>query len=92
MPNDLRTAKAQFPSTCWSRVVAAANADVPDARASPWPSCLAADWFPVYALIRRKGHDPETALDLTQDYFTRLLEKLVLAMPTGARGGFARFC
>ena len=91
MPNDLRTAKAQFPSTCWSRVVAAANADVPDARAALAELC-AAYWFPVYALIRRKGHDPETALDLTQDYFTRLLEKLVLASADRARGGLPRFC
>ena len=43
-------------------------------------------WYPIYALIRRKGHGPEDALDLAQDYFARLLEKgtLAAADPVGA--------
>ncbi len=32
-------------------------------------------WYPLYAFIRRKGRGPEDALDLTQDYFARLLER-----------------
>lgn len=30
-------------------------------------------WPPVYCWIRRKGHDPEKALDRTQSFFVRLL-------------------
>jgi hypothetical protein len=48
-------------------------------------------WFPVYALIRRKGHDPDAALDLTQGYFARLLEKPVLAAADRRRGRFRAF-
>ena len=32
-------------------------------------------WFPLYAFIRRRGHDGSAAADLTQGFFTELLEK-----------------
>ena len=31
-------------------------------------------WHPVYAFIRRKGNDPDRAADLTQSFFTVLIE------------------
>jgi hypothetical protein len=64
MAND--RAHGRFPTTRWSRVAAAADPDRSDARTALAELC-AAYWFPVYALIRRKGHDPEHALDLAQD-------------------------
>jgi hypothetical protein len=73
-----RPSDARFPSTSWSRVVATADPGHPDADDALEELC-AAYWFPVYALIRRRRHDPNTALDLTQDYFALLLEKPVLA-------------
>ncbi len=84
-----RPSDARFPSTCWSRV-AAADPGHPDARDALAELC-ATYWFPVYALIRRKGHDPSTALDLTQDYFVRLLEKPVLASADRHKGRFRAF-
>ncbi len=45
----------------------------------------------MYALIRRKGHDPDAALDLAQDYFARLLEKPVLAAADRSKGRFRAF-
>ena len=48
-------------------------------------------WYPIYAFIRRKGHDPDRALDLTQDYFTRLLETGVLAFGRPSLGRFPHF-
>lgn len=30
-------------------------------------------WYPLYAFVRRKGHSPEYAADLTQDFFSKLL-------------------
>jgi RNA polymerase sigma-70 factor (ECF subfamily) len=80
----------RFPTTHWSRIVAAADPGRPDAHAALAELC-AAYWFPVYALIRRKGHDPEAALDLTQDYFARLLEKPVLAAADHRKGRFRAF-
>jgi RNA polymerase sigma-70 factor (ECF subfamily) len=32
-------------------------------------------WYPLYVFVRRLGHDPDEALDLTQGYFLRLLER-----------------
>ena len=80
---------AGFPSTCWSRVAAAADPEGPGARRPG--RAMRAYWFPVYALVRRKGHDPDAALDLTQDYFARLLEKPVLAGADRNKGRFRDF-
>jgi RNA polymerase sigma-70 factor (ECF subfamily) len=81
---------SRFPTTHWSRVAQAGDLASPDARASLVELC-AAYWYPIYALIRRKGHDPDAALDLTQDYFARLLEKGTLAAADHRRGRFRAF-
>jgi len=60
------TPKANFPTTHWSRVARALD---PAALAE----LCAAYWYPIYALIRRKGHSPDQALDLTQDEAPALL-------------------
>jgi DNA-directed RNA polymerase specialized sigma24 family protein len=36
---------------------------------------VALDWWPLYAFVRREGHRPEDAKDLTQEFFARLLER-----------------
>jgi RNA polymerase sigma-70 factor (ECF subfamily) len=46
---------------------------------------------PPLAYIRRRGHNPDRASDLTQDLFVRLLEKGVLAVADPARGRFRAF-
>ena len=51
----------------------------------------AAYWYPIYAFIRRKGSGPEEALDLTQDYFARLLERRTIAAADPVRGRFRSF-
>ncbi len=30
-------------------------------------------WYPLYVYVRRKGHSPEDAWDLTPDFFAKLL-------------------
>lgn len=82
--------KAPFPTTRWSRVVAAGDPATPEARAA-LAELFAAYWYPIYALIRRRGHPADEARDLTQDYFARLLEKGTLAAADPARGRFRSF-
>ena len=44
-------------------------------------------WYPLYAYVRWRGHGPEDAQDLTQEFFLRLIEKKWLSgvAPEGAR-------
>ena len=79
-----------FPTTQWSRVILAGDPDAPLARESLAELC-SAYWYPLYAYIRRCGHGPEQARDLTQDFFARLLEKGLLAEADPARGRFRSF-
>jgi len=50
-------------------------------------------WYPLYAYVRQRGHTPEDAQDLTQEFFARLLEKDWLAQldPDPQSGGFRSF-
>ncbi len=84
------SAAASFPSTRWSLVVQAAAPASSQARNALEDLC-ALYWYPVYAFIRRKGTDPDRALDLTQDFFARLLEKDILASVDKEKGRFRSF-
>lgn len=48
-------------------------------------------WYPIFAYIRRTGHDANDAEDLTQTYFARLLEKGVIAAADQRKGRFRAF-
>jgi len=61
-------------TTNWSLVHLAGGADSGPAREALGELCEAY-WYPVYAMVRRYGHGPTDAEDLTQAYFTRFLEK-----------------
>jgi hypothetical protein len=76
-----------FPTTHWSRVAHAVDPAAPKAPAALAELC-GAYWYPIYAFIRRNRNDPALALDLAQDYFTRLLESDVLASTDHRRGRF----
>jgi len=76
-----------FPTTRWTLVVAAGHAGPEETRRALSELCEAY-WYPVYAFIRRDGADAERALDLTQGFFTRLLEKGDLADVDRSRGKF----
>jgi RNA polymerase sigma-70 factor (ECF subfamily) len=71
-------------------VVAAGDPAEPGARQALEELCRAY-WYPLYAFIRRKGHDPDRAADLTQEYFARLLGSDLLARADRARGRFRAF-
>ena len=48
-------------------------------------------WLPIYAYARRRGHSSEQAEDLTQGFFTKLLEKRYLDQADRKRGKFRTF-
>jgi hypothetical protein len=62
-----RTA-AQFATTHWSVVLAAAKGESPQTREALEEPCRTY-WYPLYAYVRRQGHNPEDAEDLTQSFF-----------------------
>lgn len=48
-------------------------------------------WFPLYAFARRRGYSPDDAADLTQEFFSRLIEKSFLESANPERGRFRTF-
>jgi RNA polymerase sigma-70 factor (ECF subfamily) len=85
-----RPASWRFPTTHWTCVAEAGGPDPTQAREALAELC-AGYWYPLYAFIRRRGHPPEAALDLVQEYFARLLEKGVIAAADPDRGRFRNF-
>ena len=68
----------EFATTCWSVVLRAGKRG--DRQAEEALAWLCEQyWFPLYAYVRRRTTDVNEAQDLTQGFFTRLLEKNVLA-------------
>jgi RNA polymerase sigma-70 factor (ECF subfamily) len=48
-------------------------------------------WYPLYAFVRRRGHDPSEAEDLTQEFFARLLAGNSLTTVQPEKGRFRTF-
>jgi hypothetical protein len=48
-------------------------------------------WYPLYAYVRLRGHSPEEAKDLTQEFFSRLLQNKTLAYMKRDCGKFRSF-
>ena len=48
-------------------------------------------WYPLYAFVRREGHSPEEAADLTQEFFSRLLADNSLSRVSPSKGKFRSF-
>ncbi len=80
----------RFPTTQWSRVATALGGDASEAREALSSLCQAY-WYPIYAYIRHRGHAPEQAQDLTQDFFAYILERDLIAAADPARGRFRAF-
>jgi RNA polymerase sigma factor (sigma-70 family) len=80
----------RFATTRWSLVLAAGERT--DARsAEALASLCDLYWYPVYAFIRRQGYRAEDGADLTQAFFTRVLEKGYFHDADPARGRFRAF-
>jgi len=81
---------ARFVTTHWSVVLVAGRADSTRSQNALARLCQTY-WFPLYAYVRRRGHSPHDAEDLTQEFFARLLERHTLAIADPNRGRFRSF-
>ena len=79
-----------FVTTHWS-VVLRAGADTGAAGAQALETLCRAYWYPLYAYVRRLGHAPSDAQDLTQSFFAYLLEKRLVAKADPEIGHFRSF-
>ncbi|HZL89378.1 MAG TPA: sigma-70 family RNA polymerase sigma factor [Pirellulaceae bacterium] len=79
-----------FATTRWSIVLAAGKDSSTESRAALVSLCEAY-WYPLYAYTRRRGYDADAAQDLTQEFFTRLLDKEYVKAADPQRGRFRSF-
>jgi RNA polymerase sigma-70 factor (ECF subfamily) len=79
-----------FPATRWTVVLAAGGKPSPESTAALERLC-ASYWYPLYAFVRRSGHSPCDAEDLTQGFFARLLEHNWIAQADRHKGRFRSF-
>ena len=89
-PNIGSTSAGVFATTHWSVVLAAGQSA--DAQASEALEQLCrAYWYPLYAYVRRRGHGPEDAQDLAQEFFALFLRKEYFRLADRSRGRFRTF-
>jgi RNA polymerase sigma-70 factor (ECF subfamily) len=81
---------AEFTTTHWSLVLAAADKESPQAAATLEQLCRTY-WYPLYAFVRRQGHGAHDSEDLLQGFFARFLEKGSLATVDLTKGRFRSF-
>lgn len=88
--DSLAPGAGQFALTHWSVVLAAGRSESTHAQAALEQLC-ANYWHPIYFYVRRQGHNPADAQDLTQEFFTRLLARNDLAAVDRSKGRFRSF-
>ena len=87
---DVFAQNAIFVTTHWSVVLSAGQPESPEAAQALEKLCRIY-WYPLYAYVRRQGHSPEDAQDLTQAFFAHLLRKDFLSGVGPAKGKFRSF-
>ena len=76
-----------FQTTHWSVVLQAAGGD----SAAALEKLCRSYWYPLYAFVRRQGHSPHDAEDLTQGFFQLFLAKHYLKDVNRDKGRFRSF-
>jgi RNA polymerase sigma-70 factor (ECF subfamily) len=84
------TSPREFVTTHWSVVLAARHPSSPDAQRALEQLCRTY-WYPLYAYVRRCGHNPDDAQDLTQEFFAHLLAGNYVAAAEPRKGKFRWF-
>src|SRR5580765_2019860 len=85
----MHSSSEAFAPTHWTLVLRA-RGDSPEARSALSDLC-GAYYGPVLAFIRRSGYDEESARDLTQEFFSRLLARQGIDTVDPQRGRFRSF-
>jgi RNA polymerase sigma factor (sigma-70 family) len=91
--NESLTSREQpraFPQTRWSVVLAACQETASQSAAALETICRSY-WYPLYAHVRRCGHSPHDAQDLTQGFFCQLVEKRWLDSADREKGRLRTF-
>jgi RNA polymerase sigma factor (sigma-70 family) len=82
----------EFATTHWSLVVAAKADEASRTRArKALEELCRAYWYPLYAFACYRGHSAEDAQDLTQSFFTRIIETDGFASADPERGRFRSY-
>ena len=80
----------RFATTHWSVVLAAGSSESFQ-RAEALDTLCQAYWFPLYAYLRRQGHNSHQAEDHVQAFLTGLLEKHGLRLADPEQGRFRSY-
>ncbi len=91
VPGTLQEGGAPFASTHWSMVLLAAQSQSPEAAREATASFCQNYWPPLYTFLRRRGHPPGDAQDLTQAFFVHLLTKNTLERADREKGRLRTF-
>ncbi len=78
-----------FATTSWSMVVSAGGSGAGSRQALE--QLCQTYWYPLYAFLRSKHHSHHAAEDLTQGFFTHLLQRERLQIADQQRGRFRTF-
>jgi RNA polymerase sigma-70 factor (ECF subfamily) len=87
---NLAVENGRFATTRWSMVLAAADESSPRSADALSELCKTY-WYPIYAFVRRQGRAHETAQDMTQEFFARMLEKRYIDDVGPDKGRFRTF-
>jgi len=82
--------RSHFATTRWSVVRAAGRTPSPQSREA-LETLFSTYWYPIYAYLRRRGHQPAEAQDVTQGFLTMLLEGNLFRIADPDRGRFRSF-
>lgn len=83
---------AQFRTTRWSVVLRAGAEQLSSTlERQALEELCRTYWYPLYSFIRRKGHAPEVAEDLTQGFFLQLFARNSFVLASQERGRFRTF-
>jgi RNA polymerase sigma factor (sigma-70 family) len=89
-PPERAVRQAVFATTHWTVVLTAGRSETTNATAALEKLCQTY-WYPLYGYVRRCGHSPEDAQDLTQAFFARLLEGQWIGRADREKGKFRSF-